>query len=66
VQLNTAADDPAEICTEMGPFQPLKFEVKVTSVPPVGAAELSFAVPVVVFPPATVDGSNDSEVSFGI
>ena len=54
---------PASTVTDGGTVTPPLFELSATTTPPVGAGPLNVAVPVVGFPPYTVEGLSDIPMS---
>ena len=56
---------PAATVIEAGPPQPISDAVNDAEIPPEGAGLLRTTVPVVVPPPTTLEGMNESVASFG-
>ena len=64
VQVTEADTSPAGTVIEPGPPQAELVDVKDAVSPPAAAGEPRASVQVVVFPPVTVEGENESEPSF--
>jgi len=56
---------PAATVTDAGTVALVELELKVTAMPPVGAAPLSVTVPVELVPPRTDVGETVTELSVG-